>query len=97
MFIFRARDQFRLTDEKKDSIIENENKPNLNIKELGVMQDLIHAVDKNRQLILDTERFVWQHPETGYKEEKTNQYMAEQFEKLGYELHRADVLSETDF
>ena len=26
------------------------------------------AVEKHRQLILDTERYIWKHPETGYKE-----------------------------
>lgn len=57
------------------------------------MKDIIYAVEKNRQLILDTERFVWKNPETGYKEYKTSKYMAEQFIKLGYELTYADGIT----
>ena len=29
------------------------------------MNKLLSAVDKNRQLILDAERYIWQNPETG--------------------------------
>lgn len=57
------------------------------------MQELFNAVDKHRQLILDTERYIWNNPETGFKEEKTNRYMVEQFEKLGYELTLADGIT----
>ena len=39
------------------------------------MQNLINAVDKHKQLILDAERYLWAHPETGYKEFKTNEYL----------------------
>lgn len=47
------------------------------------------AVEKHRQLILDTERFVWKHPETGFKEWRTSKYMEDVFESLGYEITRA--------
>lgn len=57
------------------------------------MQNLIKAVEKNRQLILDTERYVWKNPETGYKEYKTSKYMAEQFIKLGYDLTYAEGIT----
>lgn len=50
------------------------------------MQELLNAVDKHRKLILDTERYVWKNPETGFKEYKTSKYMQETFESLGYEL-----------
>lgn len=53
------------------------------------MEKLIKAVEKNRKLILDSERFIWAHPETGYKEFETSKYMEETFESLGYELTRA--------
>ena len=43
-------------------------------------------VEKNRQVILDTERFVWIHPETGFKEWETQNYLAKIFENAGYEL-----------
>lgn len=43
-------------------------------------------VEKNRQMILDTERYVWNHPETGFKEWETQKYLAKVFEDAGYEL-----------
>lgn len=57
------------------------------------MKDLNAAIEKYRQLILDSERYIWQHPETGYKEFKTSAYMAETFQKLGYELVMADGIT----
>ena len=57
------------------------------------MQDILRAVDKNRTLILEAERYIWANPETGYKEYKTSAYMAEQFEKLGYTLHMAEGIT----
>ena len=57
------------------------------------MKTLIKAVDKHRKLILDAERRIWSHPETGYKEFKTSAYMAEQFEALGYKLTYADGIT----
>ena len=39
------------------------------------MQALKAAVEKHTQLILDAERYIWNHPETGYKETKTSKYM----------------------
>ncbi len=57
------------------------------------MKDLIAAVEKHKQLILDAERHIWKTPETGYKEFKTSAYMAENFEKLGYELKMAEGIT----
>lgn len=57
------------------------------------MQDIIKAVDKNRRLILDAEKFIWAHPETGYKENVTSKYMAEKFEELGYKLTHAENIT----
>ena len=51
------------------------------------------AVERHRQRILDAERFIWQHPETGYKEVVTSDYMAKAFEDLGYEITRADGIT----
>lgn len=50
-------------------------------------------VEKHRNLILEAERYIWAHPETGYKEYKTSQYMKEQFEALGYELVPAEGIT----
>lgn len=57
------------------------------------MQNINAAVEKYRQLILDTERYIWRNPETGYKEYKTSAYMADTFRKLGYELVMADGIT----
>lgn len=53
------------------------------------MQALKNAVEKHKQLILDTERYIWNNPETGYKEYKTNKYLEDAFEALGYSLVKA--------
>ena len=57
------------------------------------MNKLLSAVDKNRQLILDAERYIWQNPETGYKEFKTSAYLEKAFEDLGYELVKAENIT----
>lgn len=53
------------------------------------MKALIEGVNKHRDLILSAERYIWQNPETGYKEWKTTKYMEKSFEALGYTLKRA--------
>lgn len=57
------------------------------------MKDIIAAVEKYQNLILDAERYIWQHPETGYKEFKTSAYMADVFERLGYDLVMAEGIT----
>ena len=57
------------------------------------MEKIIRAVDKYKNLILDAERYIWQHPETGYKEYKTSAYMEEKFLELGYELVKAQGIT----
>ncbi|MBQ9951566.1 MAG: amidohydrolase [Clostridia bacterium] len=47
------------------------------------------AVDRHRDLILKTQDYIWKNPETGYREVKTNRWMEETFESLGYEIVRA--------
>lgn len=54
------------------------------------MDLLIDFVEKNKQLILDTERYIWANPETGYKEIKTSAYMEKVFKSLGYNLTMAE-------
>lgn len=53
------------------------------------MKTPINAVDKHRQMILEAERYIWKHPETGYRETNTSRYMEEKFEEMGYVLTRA--------
>ena len=57
------------------------------------MKDIVRAVEKYRKEILEAERYIWAHPETGYKEFKTSAYLAEQFEALGYKLTYADEIT----
>jgi len=57
------------------------------------MQDLARAVDKYRELILEAERFIWKHPETGYREKVTSKYMEDAFRNLGYDLVIADGIT----
>lgn len=57
------------------------------------MQKIVNAVNKYRELILAAERYIWQNPETGFKEFKTSKYMEEQFENLGYEITRAEGIT----
>ena len=51
---------------------------------------LIEMANRSRQLVLAAERDIWAHPEVGYTEWWTNEYLIEKFEALGYELVRAD-------
>ncbi|MBE7033485.1 MAG: amidohydrolase [Ruminococcaceae bacterium] len=57
------------------------------------MNNIKSAVEKHKELILETERYIWKHPETGYKEVKTSAYMAETFKNLGYDLVMADGIT----
>lgn len=57
------------------------------------MTELNFAVEKHIKQILDAERFIWQHPETGYKEFETSKYMENAFRKLGYDLVLADGIT----
>jgi len=53
------------------------------------MENLSRFVDKYQDMILEAERYIWQHPETGFREVNTSKYMEDKFEALGYELIRA--------
>ncbi len=57
------------------------------------MFDFNCAVEKHRELILAAERYIWQNPETGYKEFKTDAYMKKVFEGLGYKLTPAEGIT----
>jgi len=57
------------------------------------MKKYFDFVDKHRQLILDTERYIWKNPETGYKEFKTSAYMEKVFTDLGYNITKADGIT----
>ena len=57
------------------------------------MKKIFDQVDKYEQLILSAEKYIWENPEPGYKEFKTNEYMIAQFEKLGYTVTRAENIT----
>ena len=57
------------------------------------MDNIISAVERHRGAILDCERYIWNNPETGYKEYKTTKYLGEAFERLGYKLNYADGIT----
>ena len=57
------------------------------------MNAICNAVDRYRDRILACERYIWNNPETGFKEVKTSKYLAEEFEKLGYKLTYADGIT----
>ena len=57
------------------------------------MKSFNSAVDKHRDLIFETERYIWNNPETGYKEFKTDAYMKKVFTDLGYELTPAEGIT----
>lgn len=57
------------------------------------MRNISETVDKHRKLILDTEKYIWSNPETGYKEFKTSKYMENVFTSLGYDIVRAEGLT----
>ncbi len=46
-------------------------------------------VEKHREEIFAVERYLWEHPETGFREWNTTRYLAEIFEKAGYTLTMA--------
>ncbi len=49
-------------------------------------QQLVQNVEKHRQMILDAERWLWAHPQTGYTESEAHNYLVEKYEALGYSL-----------
>jgi len=57
------------------------------------MKDIISAVERYRDLIFEAEQFIRKHPETGYKEAVTSEYMAKKFTELGYELTMAEGIT----
>lgn len=58
-----------------------------------MMQTIKNAVEKHRKLIFDAERFIWKHPETGYREKITSKYMEDAFKSLGYDLILAEGIT----
>lgn len=49
-------------------------------------KDFTKYVEKHREKILEVERYVWTHPESGFREWNTTKYLAQIFEEAGYKL-----------
>ncbi len=50
------------------------------------MENIKNAVAKYTEIIDNAEKYIWQNPEVGYKEFKTNEFMKTEFTKLGYDI-----------
>ena len=48
---------------------------------------LFDSVDRYRDMILEAERYVWEHPEAGYREWNTHRYMKEKLESFGLRVN----------
>ncbi len=59
----------------------------------AIFEKYSNIVEKYKDLILDTEKYLYANPETGFKEYKTTKYLENEFEKLGYILHKADGIT----
>ena len=57
------------------------------------MKNVINAVEKYRDLMVEAEKYIWERPETGFREVQASAYMAAQFEKLGYTLTYAEEIT----
>ena len=53
------------------------------------MEAINRAVEKYEKMILEAERRIWSTPETGFREVKSSEYLAERFRELGYSLTMA--------
>lgn len=51
-------------------------------------QKYLDLIERHRETILAVERFIWEHPETGYKEWQTSSYLERIFEQAGYVLEK---------
>ena len=47
---------------------------------------ILDAVEKNKELVLNAERWLWAHPQTGYTEWQAHEYLVSKFQQLGYEV-----------
>ena len=57
------------------------------------MKKIFDIVEQYKNLILDAEKWLWKNPEPGYREFKTNKYVAEHFKNLGYDLVMAENIT----
>lgn len=49
-----------------------------------IIERLNNLIEQNSRLILEVADFIWKHPETGFREVKTSEFMAGHFREMGY-------------
>ena len=54
-----------------------------------MIEKICSSVDKHKEKMLNVLNFMWDNPESGFREWKATRLMEEEFEKLGYELVKA--------
>ncbi len=54
------------------------------------VKKIVEAVDKHREKMIGVLDYMWDNPESGFREWKANARMVEEFEALGYELEKAE-------
>lgn len=57
------------------------------------VQKLKQLIEKQKDLILRAEKRIWENPEVGFKEYKTDAFMKDEFRKLGYTLTEAEGIT----
>ncbi len=57
------------------------------------MLEIKNIIKKYSDLMLNAEGFIWNNPEAGYKEFKTNEFMIDEFTKLGYKIEKQDDIT----
>ena len=50
---------------------------------------LFEAIENKKDLILEAERYIWKHPEIGFREWNTHKYLKGLYEELGYTVNEA--------
>ncbi len=54
------------------------------------VEKIVQAVDKHRALIHEAVNYMWDNPETGFREWKATRYLEEKYRALGYKLTCAE-------
>lgn len=54
-----------------------------------MIQKILNAVEKNKDLVIKAHDYIWANPETGYREWKTTEFLKNEYEKLGYDVKLA--------
>lgn len=53
-----------------------------------IYSGIYSIVEKYRNLILEAEEYIWKHPETGFNEWNTQNYLIGKYESLGYTVNK---------